>query len=56
MGQAVNRQPLTTETRVRALVSLCGISDRQSGTWTGFPVNIIPPWLSTFIHRLEDEQ
>jgi hypothetical protein len=56
MAQAVSRQPLTAETRVRSRVNPYGICGRQSGTGTGFstsssvsPVNIIPPSLSTLI-------
>jgi hypothetical protein len=36
MAQAFSRRPLTAETRVRALVSPCGICAGQSGTDTGF--------------------
>jgi hypothetical protein len=36
MAQAVSRLPLTTEARVRCLVSLCWICDGQCGTGTGF--------------------
>jgi hypothetical protein len=36
MAQAVSRQPLTEETRVRSRVSPCGICGGQSGTGTGF--------------------
>jgi hypothetical protein len=36
MAQAVSRQPLTTETRLRARVTPCGIYGRPSGVETGF--------------------
>jgi hypothetical protein len=36
MAQAVSRQPLTVEARVRSLVSPCGIRGGQSGIGTGF--------------------
>jgi hypothetical protein len=36
MTQAVSRQPLTAEARVRSRVSPCGICDRQNDTGTGF--------------------
>jgi hypothetical protein len=35
MVQAVSRQPLTAEARVRSRVSSRGICGGQSGTWTG---------------------
>jgi hypothetical protein len=56
-------QPLTAEAWVRDRVSPHEICAGQSGTGTGFspnssvfPVNIIPPWLSTLIHHIRDEQ
>jgi hypothetical protein len=59
MSQAVSRRPLTTEARVCARVSPCGICGGQSGTEAGnsssssvSPVNIIPLWLSTLIYPL----
>jgi hypothetical protein len=36
MAQAVSRQNLTMEARVRARVNPCGICRGQSGTGTGF--------------------
>jgi hypothetical protein len=36
MAQAVSRQPLTSEARVRSPVSPCGIFGGQSGTGTGY--------------------
>jgi hypothetical protein len=39
MAQAVNRQLLTAESRVRALISPCGICGGQSGAGTGFSPN-----------------
>jgi hypothetical protein len=36
MAQAVSHRPLTAEALVRARANPCGISDRQSGTGTGF--------------------
>jgi hypothetical protein len=36
MAQAVSRQPLTAESRVRARFNPCGICGEQSGTGTGF--------------------
>jgi hypothetical protein len=63
MAQAVSRQPLTADTRVRAWVNTCGICCGQSGTGTGFspssptfPVNIVPPWLTILTYPLGDEQ
>jgi hypothetical protein len=59
MSQAVSRRLLTAETWVRARVSPCGMSGGHSDTGKGlspshsvFPVNNIPPWLSTLIHHL----
>jgi hypothetical protein len=63
MAQAVSRQPLTDEARVRARINPCGIRGGQSGTGTEFslsssfsPVNIIHPELRTHIYHLGDEQ
>jgi hypothetical protein len=36
MAQAVSRQPLITEARVRAAIGPCGICGGQNGTGTGF--------------------
>jgi hypothetical protein len=36
MAQAVNRRPLTAESRIRAGVNPCGICGGQSGAGTGF--------------------
>jgi hypothetical protein len=36
MAQEISRRPLTTEARVGAPVSPCGIYGGQSGTGTGF--------------------
>ena len=41
MAQAVSRQPLTAEARVRSRVSPCGICGGQSGTGTGFPPRLL---------------
>jgi hypothetical protein len=57
MAQAVSRQPLTADARVRALVNPCGICGGKSGTGTGFSQSssvflcqyIIPPSLSKLI-------
>jgi hypothetical protein len=44
MAQAVSRQPLTAESRVRTRVNPCGICDGQSGTGTGFsPSSLVFP-------------
>jgi hypothetical protein len=58
----VIRWPVTAEARDRFRISECGICG-QSGTGTGFspsssgfPVNIIPPWLSMFMYHLGDKQ
>jgi hypothetical protein len=39
MAQAVSRQPLTAESRVRSRVNPCGIYGGQSGTGTGFSLS-----------------
>jgi hypothetical protein len=56
MAQAVSRQPLTADARVRARVSPCG---GETVTGTGFSrifsvysVSIIPPWLFIFMYHL----
>jgi hypothetical protein len=36
MAQAVSRQPLTAEARLRSQASTCGVSSRQSGAGTDF--------------------
>jgi hypothetical protein len=51
MTQAVSRRPITTEATVRTWVSSCEICGGQSGTETGFPVNI-----SMLIYHVGDEQ
>jgi hypothetical protein len=63
MVQEVSYPSVTAEVRVRARINLCGICGGQTDIGTGFspisslfPVNIIPPWLSTLIYHLEDEQ
>jgi hypothetical protein len=44
MAQAVSRQPLTAEARVRSRVGSCGICGGQSGTGTGFsPSTLVFP-------------
>jgi hypothetical protein len=60
---AVCRRSLNAEAWGLARVSPCGICDGQSGTEAEFssntsvsPLSIIPPWLSTLIYHLEDEQ
>jgi hypothetical protein len=39
MAQAVNRRPLTAESRLHARVNPCGICGGQSGTATGFSLS-----------------
>jgi hypothetical protein len=39
MAQAVSRQPLTAEARVRSRISPCGICGAQSDIGTGFSPN-----------------
>jgi hypothetical protein len=61
--QTVSLRPFTVETLVRTRDIPCGICGGQHGTGTsfsmsysGFPVNIIPPSLSILIYHLGDEQ
>jgi hypothetical protein len=56
MAEAVSRQPVIAEARVRSLVSPFGMCGGQSDTGTGFsssfsvsPANISPPWISNLI-------
>jgi hypothetical protein len=51
MAQAVNRCPLTAESRFRALVNPCGICDGQSGTGTGFSLELFSFLLSILFRR-----
>ena len=51
MAQAVSRQPLTAEARVRSQVSACGICGGRSGTGTGFSPGTSVFSLSVSFHR-----
>lgn len=59
---SVSRQPLTTEARILARVTSCGIVDRVSlgrnflRILLFLPVSIIPPWLSILIRHMCDEK
>jgi hypothetical protein len=62
MHQAVIRQLLIAEARVRALASQFGTCGGQSDTREHFspsssvsPLNIIPSWFSMLIYHLGDE-
>jgi hypothetical protein len=52
MAQVVNCWPLTAEAQVRTQIGPSGICGGQSGTGTGFPINIIPPLLSILIYHM----
>jgi hypothetical protein len=60
MAQAVSRQPLTAEARVRSRVSPCGICGGQCGTGTGFSPRVLRIFPVSFIipviHYLENRK
>jgi hypothetical protein len=59
IAQAVSRQPVTAEARVRARLSSCGICggqrDRSFSVLQLFLVIIIPLWLSILVYHLGNE-